>query len=121
MSIFLKGKVSTMKFRILKKGVSSLLAILLAFELIPVQAYATDSSYDQTEETAVYDCPDGYFSFDENDVVVSDKPSLTEEITDRRDEFQKEFMMENGMRLAAIYPMAVHFEREGKCATQSIK
>lgn len=114
MSIFLKGKVSTMKFRILKKGVSSLLAILLAFELIPVQAYATDSSYDQTEETAVYDCPDGYFSFDENDAVVSDKPSLTEEITDRRDEFQKEFMMENGMRLAAIYPMAVHFEREGK-------
>ncbi len=95
-----------------KRAISSLLTVLLMFELIPVQAYAA-VSYEETEETAIYDGQEGDLSFDENDDIDLTKTVLTEEISDRRDEYQKEFMMENGMRLAAVYPMAVHFERDG--------
>ena len=96
-----------------KRAISSILTVLLMFELIPVQAYAA-VSYEETEETAVYDSQEGDLSVEENDDIDLTKTVLTEEISDRRDEYQKEFMMENGMRLAAVYPMAVHFERDGE-------
>lgn len=95
-----------------KRAISSLLTVLLMFELIPIQAYAA-VSYEETEETAIYDGQEGDLSFDENDYIDLTKTVLTEAISDRRDKYQKEFMMENGMHLAAVYPMAVHFEREG--------
>ena len=102
-----------MSRKILKKAISSVLAILLAFELIPVQAYAAVTPSENTEREVTmdaYDIPEGDFS---KEKIIADDPELTEEITDRRDKFQKEFMMENGMFLAAVYPMAVHYNNDG--------
>ncbi len=102
-----------MSRKIWKRAISSVLAILLAFELIPVQAYAavTPSENKESEVTmSAYDIPEGDFS---KEKIIADDPELTEEITDRRDKFQKEFMMENGMFLAAVYPMAVHYDNGG--------
>jgi hypothetical protein len=31
----------------------------------------------------------------------------------RRDEFYKEFVLSNGLRLASVYPEVVHFEKDG--------
>ena len=103
-----------MSRKILKKAISSVLAILLAFELIPVQAYAAVTPEESTEPemtVSAYDISEGDFS---NEKIIADDPELTEEIADRRDKFQKEFMMENGMFLAAVYPMAVHYENNGE-------
>ena len=50
---------------ILKKAISSVLAILLAFELIPVQAYAAVTPEESTEPemtVSAYDKPEGDFS-----------------------------------------------------------
>lgn len=50
-----------MKTAFRRRGISSLLVMLLVFGLIPVQAYATDSSYEQEGSEAV-DALDGIFS-----------------------------------------------------------
>ena len=103
-----------MKTNIWNKLISSALAILLSFELIPVQAYAavTPDLYNDPESAfSAYDIPEGDFS---NEKIIADSSELTEEIPDRRDEFQKVFMMENGMHLAAVYPMAVHYDKDGE-------
>lgn len=102
-----------MSSRILKRAISSALAIMLAFELIPAQAYAAvtpEESTDTEMTVTAHDVPEGDFS---KEKIIADDPELTEEITDRRDKFQKEFMMENGMFLAAVYPMAVHYDNDG--------
>lgn len=49
-----------------------------------------------------------------NNTASSEKAEIVEEITGRRDEFLKEFMLENGMHLATIYPMSVHYDNGGK-------
>ncbi len=51
--------------KIIKRAISSALAVLLAFELIPVQAYAAVTPEESTEPemtASAYDIPEGDFS-----------------------------------------------------------
>ena len=39
---------------------------------------------------------------------------VLEEITENRTEFTKEFMLSNGLHMAAVYPTAVHYQENGQ-------
>ena len=46
----------------------------------------------------------------------ADSAQVLSEDVSKRDEFYKEFILDNGLRLATIYPTAVHYEQDGQWA-----
>ena len=49
------------------------------------------------------------------DEIISVKPTqIVSEITEKRTEYAKEYMLGNGMRMAVVYPDAVHYQEDGK-------
>jgi hypothetical protein len=48
-------------------------------------------------------------------ITMSEMPAnVVEEDESKRSEFYKEFILSNGLRLATIYPNAVHYENNGQ-------
>ena len=99
-----------MKSRLWKQAISSILAMLLVFELVPAQAFAAVNEPSEPKQIETDEFDDD-ISYDSGIPYDTDP---VEEVSDRRDKFQKEFMLEDGMRLAAVYPMAVHFDNDGE-------
>ncbi len=108
-----------------RRVISFLLTILFIFELIPVSAFAADETGAQTEENSeeisdpeegedgLSDAEEG-IGYSDDDIIVeeyanniasSEKAEIVEELHGKRDEFQKEFIMENGMHLVTVYPL----------------
>ena len=46
------------------------------------------------------------------DITEKSEPAIVGEIIDRRGDARKEFILDNGVRMAVVYPMAVHY-RDG--------
>ena len=46
-------------------------------------------------------------------VAVNDA-QIVAEIPEKRDEVQKEFLLDNGMQMVAIHPQPVHYEENGE-------
>ena len=84
-----------------------------------------DEQADDPEDQASSDEDTGYEekAYADDDIIVeefarnvatSEKEEIVEEIASRRDEFQKEFIMANGMNLITIYPVSVHYDKDGE-------
>ncbi|MCR4710433.1 MAG: DNRLRE domain-containing protein [Clostridiales bacterium] len=99
-----------MKSNLWRRAISSLLAFLLVFELVPASAYAAVGNKPEPQEIEAEEYDDD-LAYSSN-IPQTEDP--VEEVSDRRDKFQKEFMLENGMRLATVYPMAVHYDLDGE-------
>lgn len=93
-----------MQKRIWRKTLSMILVLTLLVSVIPLQVYAIAG--------------DALASTVTDDAVVSlQEPLATQRVVEedesRRSEFSKEFVLNNGLRLATIYPSAVHYEDNG--------
>ncbi len=103
----------------MRKSWTSILSILLVavivFNMLPLSVFAGSSDASglevipltQEESLPVDDTQEELALQTENVQVVS------EDVT-RRSEFYKEFVLSNGLRLATVYPDAIHFEENGE-------
>ena len=77
---------------------SLFLALVLLVQTVPAQAVAAQVT---AEETSV-----------QNDAVLTDA-QIVEEVISGRTEFSKEFKLDNGLHVAALYADAVHYDAGG--------
>ena len=114
--------------RHVRKAVSLLFVFLLSFELIPIAAYADEiddpvPSEEESTPEVVFPEEDALPSEEPYDITIdeyagnipsAEKGEVIAEVHSRRDEYQKEFMLESGMNLVTVYPMPVHYENAGE-------
>ena len=85
-----------------KKLLSLFLALTLALQLLPVQAMATELQ--ESESLTVED----------QETTVTEDATIVAEVPSGRDEFQKEFILSNGLRMISINGSAVHYQEDGE-------
>ena len=84
---------------------SMILVLVMMFQMLPHQALA-DMIY--TEDTDL----SGNLSADSS--LDTSKLEVVSEVIEKRSEFSKEFLMNNGLHMAAVYGSAVHYEEDGQ-------
>ena len=88
-----------------------LLVIAMIANMIPVPSLATEYNEDGVESvnnsasTAV---------FPEEDGDVPREMCILGEVEENRTEFTKEFALDGGLRMAVVYPDAVHYQEDGQ-------
>jgi len=101
-----------MKNRFLKL-ISSLLVMVLLVNMLPLQIFAEEYqrnlTAEQTEESTV--TPDATTDALPEETSPEDA-YVVAEITENRTEYSKEFLMSNGLHMAAVYADPVHYETE---------
>ena len=81
------------------------LVLAIVIQLLPAGVFAKDSAEDLLTPAAT-----------ELVAEQADSVEVLGEDISKRDEFYKEFILDNGLRLATIYPTAVHYEQDGQWA-----
>ena len=97
----------------LNKRFMKIVAFILCFVtvgyLFPLEALAYELNVSRVDARLL-----------EEEVVTSEPveyehhPDIVMEIETSRDEFQKEFLLDNGHRMYVVYPNAVHYEDDGE-------
>ena len=105
-----------MKERKLRKIISFVLILIFAIQLVPVQALAQESDPAAKVGERFVDSrlSDSASSVSADTAADLESAEVVCEIIESRSEFQKEFLMDNGLRLAVIYPNAVHYQEDGE-------
>ena len=89
----------------LKKALCLFLSVVFLFQLLPVTALAADGDASYTNES--------FQPVDMSDAVAADEIAVLGEDTSLREEFTKQYTLENGAKMAVVYPSAVHYEENG--------
>ncbi|MGN1452075.1 MAG: hypothetical protein ACI4XQ_08235 [Eubacteriales bacterium] len=93
------------------RGVSLVLVLALLMQLLPGSVFAA-------EDVLTAAAADSRFGEREGEEPSASEEkegsAVAEEIVSGRGEFQKEFLLENGQHLLAIYPRAVHYAEDGE-------
>ena len=89
----------------LKKALCLFLSAVFLFQLLPVTALAADGDASYTNES--------FQPVDMSDAVAADEIAVLGEDTSLREEFTKQYTLENGAKMAVVYPSAVHYEENG--------
>ena len=85
--------------KIFKRTVSLLLTIIMVINLLPLGIFAEEvKSASQIGQTS--------------SKPAEEPTRIVEEVPSKRTEFTKEFKLNNGLHMVAVYPEAVHFETE---------
>ena len=94
----------------LSRMISFVLVFALLFSLFPGSVFAQNSNFSSAgvNDSMTKEGETPVYREESTDAEVS------EEILEGRGEFQKEFLLENGQKLLALYPRAVHFEENGE-------
>ena len=79
-----------------KKFVSVIVMAILVIQLVPAQFLVALSA------------PENEFVLAENTENADNNGEVVEEIITSRDEYQKEFMLDNGQRMLVVFPVALH-------------
>lgn len=82
--------------------ISTLLVLVLLVNMLPVQAFAT-LQLDSTEQVEIKPME-----------PISSKATIVQEISDKRSEYIKEFLLSNGLHMSTVYAEPVHYEKDGK-------
>ena len=92
----------------IKRMLSLFLSLVFILQLLPVHALAAEIDLSSEEG--------GNIPLAEIDDSPVDRnsASVVAEIPSERSEYQKEFILDNGLRLAVVYPIAVHYEEDGE-------
>lgn len=91
----------------IQQFLSIILALVMIFNILPLQVFSADDFV--IEDATSEEAPSGSSSYERKDTV-----KVVEEDTSKRGEYYKEFVLNNGLRLATIYPDAVHYEENGE-------
>lgn len=94
-------------YKFVKQSLSILLVIVLLINLLPASAVAIGNSIaiDEASDAAMVVAT----PFERGSTA-----QIVEEDTSKRGEYYKEFVLNNGLRMATVYPDAVHYEVDGK-------
>ena len=84
---------------------SMLVCLAMLLSLLPVTALAADGDASYTNES--------FQPVDMSDAVAADEIAVLGEDTSLREEFTKQYTLENGAKMAVVYPSAVHYEENG--------
>ena len=85
-----------------KKLLSLFLALTLAMQLLPVQAMAAELQESKS------------LTVEDRETTVTEDATIVAEVPSGRDEFQKEFILSNGLRMISINGSAVHYQEDGE-------
>ena len=88
--------------RLWKKFVSVIVMATLVIQLLPAQFLIALSAPENESVPA------------ENTESADNTGKVVEEIITSRDEYQKEFMLDNGQRMLVVFPVAVHYQEDGE-------
>ena len=94
------------------KLLSIFVSLVLIINLLPLQALASD--IDETPQLPLSTLPEDGSSGSTTGYQRLDTATVVEEDTSRRGEYYKEFVLNNGLRLAAVYADPIHFEEDGQ-------
>ena len=94
------------------KMFSIFLSLVLIFNLLPLQVLA--SGIDDAPQPSLSVLPDDGSSGSAEIYERLDTLTIVEEDTSRRGEYYKEFVLNNGLRLAAVYTEPVHYTEDGE-------
>ena len=83
---------------------SFLLVIVMIFNILPINSLAMEIKAEDTSTSISTEITQ----------ETTEDVHVLEEITDSRTEFSKEFLLSNGLHMAAVYPNSVHFESNGQ-------
>lgn len=79
---------------------SILLVVVMVINMLPMTVFAEQYTESQTAETST--------------AAELSPAQIVEEVISGRTEFSKEFKLDNGLHIAAVYPEAVHYEKDGQ-------
>ncbi len=100
-----------------KKLLSILLILTIAANLLPMNVFASepDELRPQASETESGAEPEQAEAAEpEEELPGQAKAAVREELPGKRERFSKQFQMSDGTTLAAVYPVAVHYEENGE-------
>lgn len=100
------------------KVVSLFVVLTLIINILPLNAFASTvtnveantQNENQTQNNAVLSAE----SIMSDDSLQMTDAFILYENEEKRSEFSKDFLLSNGLSLAAVYPYAVHFEEDGQ-------
>ncbi len=84
---------------------SILLVIVLLINMLPAEAIAAELQTAQAETAQAQVA---------QQEEIPARQQIVDEVLSARTEYAKEFMLSSGMRLAVVYPEAVHYEKDGQ-------
>ena len=87
--------------------ISMLLVIVMVMYMLPISSFAVEDPENNAESISNNTTSD-------MEQVDMEEVCVLEEITENRTEFTKEFMLSNGLHMAAVYPTAVHYQENGQ-------
>ena len=87
-------------------SISLILVLTLLVNMLPMGVFAQELRGSISTETVP----------DIQETVAATDTKIVAEIEEKRTEFSKEFLMNNGLHMAAVYPEAVHYEKDGAWA-----
>ena len=85
------------------KGFSIFLALVMLLQMLPMPVFASEEAL-----SAALSAPEEGAPVDAKDVQI------VQELTDQRTENTKQYLMSDGLRMAVVYPEAVHYEKDGQ-------
>ena len=88
-----------------------LLTIAMIVNMIPVSGFATE--YGEDDAQSLEDSLDATY-LPEEDGTVTEELCILGEVEENRTEFTKEFALNGGLRMAVVYPDAVHYQEDGQ-------
>lgn len=94
-----------------KKLLCYLLVAVMVFQIVPASVIA--QGLDQQEAVAE-SMTEAQIEAEGNSFHRSETAKIIEEDISKRDEYYKEFVLNNGLRMAAIYPNAIHYKENGR-------
>ena len=89
-----------MQFKRFLRICSAVLILALLINLFPLQAFALDNMDADDNATLIPSAPSG-------------PVEVVEEVIGKRTEYSKEFLLSNGLHMAAVYGEPVHFQKNG--------
>ena len=85
------------------KVLSILMACVLTVYLLPLQVMAANRKQSQQDALTQQ-------SLLGESSSKTKEASIVEEIVEKRSEFQKEYLLDNGQHMISVYPEAVHYQ-----------
>lgn len=104
------------KMKMVTRILSVFLSMVLLFEVVPMQVFATDikSANDILMQSAESENTEAETDSAENAQAAENTPAeILSEDTEKREESVKHFRMRDGTIQAAQYAVPVHFEKDG--------
>ena len=97
------------------RWISLFLVLVLCFQLMPVNALAAGQAGGEPPKEIEYDELTGEEEKESvSQRVLEDKLAIVQEDAELREEYTKQFFLDNQQTMAVVYPYSVHYEENGQ-------